>query len=226
MSRSSWLNTEKRGNTGGKRRGCGGFPGGEVGQQQLWARGGGGQQQEQQQWNHGGDGQQQQQQQQQQHDGWKRQHQPHFPVQRQRNKQHLSCHQQRSTPHQQQRFRPPSQHPHQRGGPESGPGELCNCGKNATWYQEESPVPANAPMGTYRSVRDAEGADIWPASVGYHGGLRGTALLVESTVISVASALRHAGPSPCSRMPTWSLDFSKQPPARLFGLATARLPCM
>ena len=57
----------------------------------------------------------------------------------------------------------------------------------------------------YPSVRDAEGSDIWPASVGRHGGLRGTAPLVESTVNSVASALRHAGPSPCSRMPTWSL---------------------
>ena len=54
----------------------------------------------------------------------------------------------------------------------------------------------------YTSVRDAEGANIWPASVGYHGGLRGTAPLVKSTVIYVASALRHAGPSPCSRMPT------------------------
>ena len=54
----------------------------------------------------------------------------------------------------------------------------------------------------YTSVRDEEGADIWPASVGYHGGLRGTAPLVESAVISVASALQHAGPSPCSRMPT------------------------
>ena len=43
----------------------------------------------------------------------------------------------------------------------------------------------------YPSVRDAEGSDIWPASVGRHGGLRGNAPLVESTVISVASALRH-----------------------------------
>ena len=113
----------------------------EVGQQQLWARGGGGQRQEQQQWDHGGDGQQQ-------HGGWNRQHQPHFPVQWQRNQPHLSCHQQRSTPHQQQRFSPPSQHPHQRGGQKSGPGGPCNCGQNATWYQEESPVPANAPMCT------------------------------------------------------------------------------
>ena len=54
----------------------------------------------------------------------------------------------------------------------------------------------------YTSVRDEEGADIWPASVGYHGGLRGTAPLVESAVTSVASSLRHAGPFPCSRMPT------------------------
>ena len=54
----------------------------------------------------------------------------------------------------------------------------------------------------YTSVRDAAGADIWPSSVGYHGGLRGTAPLVKNTVISVASALRHAGPSPCNRMPT------------------------
>ena len=57
----------------------------------------------------------------------------------------------------------------------------------------------------YPSVRDAEGSDIWPASVGRHGGLRETVPLVESTVISVASALRHAGPFPCSRMSTWSL---------------------
>ena len=53
----------------------------------------------------------------------------------------------------------------------------------------------------YTSVCDAEGTDIWPASVGRHGGLRGTASFVENTVISVTSALRHAGPSPCSHMP-------------------------
>ena len=57
----------------------------------------------------------------------------------------------------------------------------------------------------YTSVRDAEGTDIWPASVGRHSGLRGTAPLVESMFISVVSVLRHAGPSRCSRMPTWSL---------------------
>ena len=57
----------------------------------------------------------------------------------------------------------------------------------------------------YTNVRDAEGADIWPAPVARHSGSRGTAQLVESTVISVASALRHAGLSQCSRMPAWSL---------------------
>ena len=57
----------------------------------------------------------------------------------------------------------------------------------------------------YPSVRAAEESDIWPASVGRQGGLRGTAPLVESTVIPVTSALQHAGPFPCRRMPTWSL---------------------
>ena len=57
----------------------------------------------------------------------------------------------------------------------------------------------------HTSVRDTEGTDIWPASVGRHGGLRRTAPLVESTVISSASALRHAGPSPSSHMPNWSM---------------------
>ena len=57
----------------------------------------------------------------------------------------------------------------------------------------------------YTNVCDAEGTDIWPASVARHRGLRGNAQLVESTVICIASALRHAGPSPCSRMPAWSL---------------------
>ena len=57
----------------------------------------------------------------------------------------------------------------------------------------------------YTNVRDTEGTDIWPAPVAGHGDMRVTAQLVESTVISVASALRHAGPSPCSRMSAWSL---------------------
>ena len=57
----------------------------------------------------------------------------------------------------------------------------------------------------YTNVRDAEGTDIWSASVAHHGGLKGTAQLVESTAISVTSTLRRAGLSPCSRMPAWSL---------------------
>ena len=60
----------------------------------------------------------------------------------------------------------------------------------------------------YPSVRDAEGSNLWPVSVRRHVSLRGTAPLVESMAISVASALRHAGPSPCSRMPTWSLHLA------------------
>ena len=60
----------------------------------------------------------------------------------------------------------------------------------------------------YIGVRDAEGADIWSAYVGRHGGLRGTASFVKSTVISVDSALRHVGPSRCSRMPTRSLHLA------------------
>ena len=53
----------------------------------------------------------------------------------------------------------------------------------------------------YTNVRVAEGTDIWPASVARHGGLRGTARLAESTVIPVAPALRHAGPSLYILMP-------------------------
>ena len=55
-------------------------------------------------------------------------------------------------------------------------------------------------------VCDAEGLEIWPASVLPRGDLRGTAPLMERTVISVTFTLRYAGPSsPCRRMPTWSL---------------------
>ena len=46
----------------------------------------------------------------------------------------------------------------------------------------------------YTNACDAEGTDICPASVGRRDGLRGTAQLVESTVISIASALRPMGP--------------------------------
>ena len=116
------------GGGGGQRRDGSGFPGGGVEQQQLWA--------------HGGVVQQPQ-----QHGSWNRQHQPQFPVQRQQKQQHYPRHQQHGSPHRQQRFRPSLQHPHQRGGPKSGPGGPWDCGKNATWYQDESPVPANAPMG-------------------------------------------------------------------------------
>ena len=96
-----------------------------------------------------------QRQQQQQHDSWN-QHQPQFAVHKQRfcpplrqqyNQQNLSRHQQRSSYHRPQRFHPPSQHPHQRGGRKSGPGGPWDCGQNAACYQEELPVPANAPMG-------------------------------------------------------------------------------
>ena len=138
----------------GHRRDGGDFPGLSIGQQQLYARGGVGQQQ-------------------QQHGSWNR-HQPQFPVQQHHNQQHLPRYQQRSLPHRQQRFRPPlqqqhnqqtlpshqhrsplnrqqrfcppSQHPHQRGGPKSGPGVPWDCGQNASSCQEESPVPANAPI--------------------------------------------------------------------------------
>ena len=69
-------------------------------------------------------------------------------MQRQQNQQHLPRHQQRSPPHRQQRFRPRSQqYPCQRGGPKSGPGEQWDFGQNTPRYQEEPPVPANAPMG-------------------------------------------------------------------------------
>ena len=67
--------------------------------------------------------------------------------QQQHNQQNLQRHQQRSPYHWPQRFHPPSQHPHHRGGPKSGPGGPWDCGQNAAYYQEESPVPANVPMG-------------------------------------------------------------------------------
>ena len=84
----------------GHRRDGSGFPGGGVGRQQLWARGG---VEQWELWARGGVGQQKQQK---------------FPR-----------HQQRSPLHRQQCFRPPSQHPHQRGGPKSGPGGSWDCGK-------------------------------------------------------------------------------------------------
>ena len=136
---------------------------------------------------------------------WNRQHQPHFPVQRQQNQQHLSCHQQRSTLISSNAF----VYRH----------SIHTSAEDRSLDLEGRATAGRTPRGTkknhrsqrthrwapYRSVCDADGADIWPASVGYHGGLRGTAPLVESTVIPVASSLRHAGPSQCSRMPTWSL---------------------
>ena len=58
----------------------------------------------------------------------------------------------------------------------------------------------------YTSVHNAGGIDIWPGSPGRrHNHLRGTTQLVESTILSVAFALRHAGSFTCSHMPTWSL---------------------
>ena len=108
-----------------------------VGQQLLRARGGIGHQQQQQ------------------HDSWNR-HQPQFvvhkqdfrpPLRQQHNQQNLPRYQQRSPYHRPQYFHPLWQHPHQRGGPKSGPGGPWDCGQNAAYYQEEEPVPANAPMG-------------------------------------------------------------------------------
>ena len=205
----------------GHRRDGSNFPGRGVGQQQLWARGGIGQQQQQQHdsWNRhqfsfnsgyrrdgsnflcGGLGQQQQQ----QHDSWNR-HQPQFAVHKQRfrpplrqqhNQQNLPRHQQRSPYHWPQRFHPPS--------------HIHTMRRTKVWAWRTVGLRAKCRIlpgtiadpseRTDTNVRDAEGTDVCPASVARHGGLRGTAQLVESTVISVASTLRREGPSPCSRMP-------------------------
>ena len=77
---------------------------------------------------------------------WQQRFRP--PLRQRNNQQNYPRHQQHGSPHRRQRFRPPLQHPHQRGGSKSGPGGPWDCGQNATWYQEKSPVPSNAPMGS------------------------------------------------------------------------------
>ena len=124
---------------------------------------------------------------------------------RQHNQQNLPRHQQRSSYHRPQHFHLPW-HIHTSAEDQSlGLEDRGTAGKILRTTGKNCRSQRKHRWVLYTNVRDAEGTDIWSTSVARHGGLRGTAQLVESTVLPIVSALRHADPSPCSRIPTWSL---------------------